>query len=54
MFNRLAAGWQLAKQSLNVLRIDKELLMFPILSGLACLVVTESLAASIFFSGSLE
>ncbi len=54
MFNRLAAGWQLAKQSLNVLRLDKELLMFPILSGLACLVVTASFAAPIFFSGMLE
>ena len=54
MFNRLAAGWQLAKQSLNVLRLDKELLMFPILSGLACLVVTASFAAPLVFSGMLE
>lgn len=54
MFNRLAAGWQLAKQSLNVLRLDKELLMFPIISGVACFIVTASFAAPIFFSGMLE
>ena len=54
MFQRLSAGWQLAKQSLNVLRLDKELLMFPILSGLACLVVTASFAAPLIFSGMLE
>lgn len=54
MFQRLSAGWQLSKQSLNVLRLDKELLMFPILSGLACLVVTASFAAPLIFSGMLE
>ncbi|MGI9495990.1 MAG: DUF6159 family protein [Mariniblastus sp.] len=54
MFHRLAAGWQLAKQSLNVLKLDKELLMFPILSGIACVIVTASFAAPIFFSGMLE
>ncbi len=54
MFHRLASGWQLAKQSLNVLKLDKELLMFPILSGLACLIVTASFAAPLFFSGMLE
>lgn len=54
MFHRMTTGWQLAKQSLNVLRLDKELLIFPILSGLACLIVTASFAVPAFFSGMLK
>ncbi len=54
MFDRLATGWQLAKQSFNVLKLDKELLMFPLFSGLACIVVTASFGIPIFFSGLLE
>ncbi len=42
MFERIAAGWALTKQAVNVLRLDKELLLFPILSGVSCLVVLAS------------
>jgi hypothetical protein len=42
MFDRLGTGWELTKQSFRVLRLDKELLLFPIVSGLACLVVLAS------------
>lgn len=42
MFERIATGWALTKQAVNVLRLDKELLLFPILSGLCCLVVLAS------------
>ena len=54
MFDRLATGWQLAKQSFNVLKLDKELLMFPLLSGIACIIVTATFAIPVFFSGMLE
>lgn len=54
MFERISTGWELAKESLNVLKLDKELLMFPLLSGMACLVVTASFAIPVFFSGLLE
>src|SRR5262249_52021876 len=42
MFDRIANGWELAKQSFNVLRLDKELLLFPLVSGLSCLAVLAS------------
>lgn len=42
MFARLGTGWELAKQSFRVLRMDKELLVFPVVSGLACLLVLAS------------
>lgn len=54
MFQRLANGWELAKQSFNVLRLDKELLLFPLLSGIACLVVLASFAAPLWNSDYLQ
>lgn len=54
MFERLSRGWDLAKQSLEVLKLDKELLLFPILSGAACLVAMASFAVPVYFSGMLE
>jgi len=50
MFERLATGWELAKQSLNVIRLDKELLLFPVLSGIACLLVLASFAGPLFLT----
>lgn len=44
MFDRMARGWELARESWRVLKLDKELLVFPLLSGLACLVVLASFA----------
>jgi len=44
MFDRMARGWELAKESWRVLKLDKELLVFPLLSGLACLIVLASFA----------
>lgn len=44
MFQRISNGWQLAKSSWEVLKLDKELLIFPLLSGLACLLVLASFA----------
>jgi len=35
MFDKMANGWALVKQSFHVLKLDKELLLFPLLSGLA-------------------
>ncbi len=44
MFERLANGWTLAKESWHVLKQDKELLVLPLLSGIACLLVLASFA----------
>lgn len=54
MFERMATGWELAKQSLRVLRLDKELLLFPILSGISCLLVMATFAVPTFYSGLLN
>jgi hypothetical protein len=40
VFQRLENSWRLVKASWNVLRADKELLVFPIVSGAATLIVT--------------
>jgi hypothetical protein len=36
---RIGRGWMLAKLSLRVLKEDRSLLVFPLLSGIACLLV---------------
>lgn len=54
MFRRLSNGWGLAQQSLRVLRLDKELMLFPGMSGLACLLVLASFAVPLWQSGEVQ
>lgn len=54
MWERLATGWELAKQSFRVLRLDKELLFFPLFSGLSCMLVMATFAVPLFVSGAFE
>ncbi len=54
MFQRIATGWQLTKQSFQVLRLDQELLVFPLISGIACLLVMATFAVPMFATGYLE
>lgn len=54
MFQRISTGWQLIKQSIQVLKLDKELLLFPLLSGISCLLVLASFAVPLFLSGALD
>ncbi|MFO1094587.1 MAG: DUF6159 family protein [Planctomycetaceae bacterium] len=42
MFERLSNGWEMARESWHVLRLDKELLVFPLVSGCCCLLVLAS------------
>jgi hypothetical protein len=51
---RFAASWELAKESWNVLRSDKRLSIFPILSGLACALVTVVFLAPMILAGLLD
>jgi hypothetical protein len=39
MFTRISFGWELAVQSFRVLREEKQLIIFPLLSGIACAIV---------------
>ncbi|MBX7104890.1 MAG: hypothetical protein K1X57_12465 [Gemmataceae bacterium] len=43
-FDRLGNGWNIAAQSWAVLKRDKQLMLFPVLSGVAALVVLASFA----------
>jgi hypothetical protein len=42
MFERITNGFELARSSWRVLREDKKLIVFPVISGIACLVVLIS------------
>ncbi|MCH9656908.1 MAG: hypothetical protein K0U86_01345 [Planctomycetes bacterium] len=50
MFSRISNGWALTKQSFRVLMLDKELLLFPIMSGISCLLVLVSFALPLWNS----
>jgi len=52
MFQRIENSWRLVKASWAVLRADKELLVFPIVSGLATLLVTLTFFVPAIFSFS--
>jgi hypothetical protein len=47
---RIGRGWKLAKMSLGVIRKDKEILIFPVLSGLVTIVILASFFVGVFFS----
>jgi hypothetical protein len=48
MFERFSRSWELAKASASVLQSDKELLVFPLMSGLAALVVMATFVVPIY------
>lgn len=48
MFDRIANSYQLLKASAAILREDKTLLIYPIVSGIAVLIVTLSFAIPLF------
>jgi hypothetical protein len=50
---RFARSWSLAKASLGVLRSDKELLAFPLLSVLGVVLVAASFLLPLLGSGAL-
>jgi len=54
MFERFSRSWSLVKASAAVLRQDKELLLFPVLSSIATLVVIATFAIPLVASGALE
>jgi hypothetical protein len=54
MFDRMANGWELAKESFRVLNLDKELLLFPIISGISCLLVLASFAVPLWATDYLN
>ena len=51
MFERMAMGWSLVRQSFQVLREDKKLVLFPVFSGIALLLVAASFLVPLFVFG---
>src|SRR5262249_10171857 len=49
MFDRISASFELALSSWQVLRRDKQLILFPVLSGVACVLVLASFVAPSLF-----
>ncbi len=47
-FDRISNGWSLAMASFKVLKLDPELLLFPLASGFTCLLVIASFALPMF------
>ncbi|MBP7935854.1 MAG: hypothetical protein KA354_14510 [Phycisphaerae bacterium] len=54
MFARVTNGLSLARASWEVLKLDKELLVFPLLSGIACLMVVASFAVPLIGSDYVQ
>ena len=48
MFDKFSRSWTLVKASAAVLRSDKELLVFPLLSGLAAMLVVATFIVPVF------
>lgn len=51
---RFARSWELVKASATVLRSERKLLLFPMLSSIAALLVAASFLAPLALSGSLQ
>ena len=51
---RISRGWQMTKMSLRVIRKDKEILIFPVLSGLFTILILASFVAGVFFTNGLD
>ncbi|WP_116812382.1 DUF6159 family protein [Steroidobacter cummioxidans] len=54
MFARFSRSWQLVKASGTVLRQDKELLLFPLFSAIATLLVAVSFIVPLMFTGAFQ
>ncbi|HEY1270759.1 MAG TPA: DUF6159 family protein [Terriglobales bacterium] len=54
MFDRFSRSWELTKQSAAVLAKDKVLMMFPLLSGMATILLAVSFFVPMFLNGSIK
>jgi len=52
MFSRFSRSWELIKVSMNVLKKDKELLVFPLLSSIAAIAVLASFIPLFIIGGA--
>ena len=53
MVGRFGRSWELMKISLSIIRKDKEILLFPLLSGIIMVIIGITFIGGIFFAGFL-
>jgi hypothetical protein len=53
VFDKIANGQEQARASGRVLRLNKELLVCPFLSGISCLLALGSFGLPLFLSGAV-
>ena len=54
MFSKFSTTWSLMGEAWQVLKQDKEMLLFPLVSGICCLLVMASFAIPIISSESWQ
>lgn len=54
MFGQLSNSWALVKASAAVLKADKELIVFPIISSIGVLIVSASFFLPLFLAGAFD
>ncbi|MFT5114024.1 MAG: hypothetical protein ACI8P9_003357 [Parasphingorhabdus sp.] len=54
MFKKLSRAWGIAKMCWNVLKLDKELIVFPLLSLITCGLLLASVVVPLWVSGNIE
>jgi Family of unknown function (DUF6159) len=54
MFRKFSYTWELMRASWDVLKQDKELLVFPLVSGICCLLVLASFAVPLWYTGNWQ
>src|SRR5437588_12373625 len=54
MFSRMSRTWELTKQSFAIIAADKRLLIFPVLSGIAVILVSVSFLIPVLMSHTLD
>ncbi len=54
MFAKLTNSWELVKASARVLGADRELMIFPIVSGIGTIIITLTFALPVLLSGFVD
>ncbi|GAB4092662.1 DUF6159 family protein [Flaviaesturariibacter terrae] len=54
IFERMGNGWRIAMNSFSVLRANKQLLIFPLLSGVSLLLILGSFVAAFFTFSNID
>src|SRR4051794_39748376 len=54
MFRKIFYTWSLMGAAWDVLKQDKELLLFPMFSGISCLLVMASFAFPLWYTGGWQ